>query len=234
MKKLDFTNVTQQKLKGSIDGPDFYSGKGQDAYIKHIFDYIGTTNKFCVEFGSTEGYAASNTLYLEQIGWTRVGFDLFYEDVSRSIYRVRLTTDNICNVFKEKNIPKDLDFVSIDVDGNDYWLLKALLKEFSPRVIMTEINSRFDLYSRKVMKYDPDYYWDGHSWYGASAYAFKLLGEEHGYTLVFSYVDEAFLVRNDCLTEEDKNLVWENVYTPNVEIYIGTDEHINPNNYIDI
>ena len=190
--------------------------------------------QICIEFGATDFYNNSNTLYLSRTGWSRVGFDLNYENVAINLYKTRLTVDNICDVFKSYNIPEYFDFASVDVDGNDYWLLKAMLLNYTPRVIMVEINARFNLYDNRIMKYNESYNWDGHSWYGASAYAFKLLGEEYNYTLVHTYMDEAFLIHNDCLSDIDKNKPWESVYQQRIDIYNGTDTYINESMYLDI
>lgn len=232
MKKLNLKDVTPQILKGNIDGPNWYSGKGQDSFIKHIFDTIGTTNMFCVEFGGTDGHAASNTLYLNQTGWSRILFERNNQNPSINLFNENLTKENICSIFKKYNIPKIFDFLSVDVDGNDYWLLSALLEEFCPIVIMTEINSRFDIHESVIMKYDKDYSWDGHSWYGASAYAFYLLGKKHNYSLVHTYKDEAFLIHNKYLHIDDQNLNIEDVYQPTREIYHDHDLEINSTNFI--
>lgn len=235
MNTLDFKNVKPKILKGNRDGPNWYSGKGQDSFIKHIFDTIGTTNKFCVEFGSGDGYNASNTLYLEYQGWKRVMFDRNHHSPEINLHRAVLTADNICETFRGAGVPKEFDFVSVDIDGNDYWLLESLLKEFSPAVIMVETNCRFAPDVCKVMKYDPNYSWDGHSWYGASPKAFKFLAEKFGYTVVGTYLDEAFIVRNDKLHSDDINRPWEEVYSsPNIEIYAGTDKDIDESKWIDL
>jgi len=234
MNRLNFKDIKPEILKGTRDGSNWYSGKGQDAFIKKIFDTIGTTNKFCIEFGGGDGYNASNTLYLTYHGWKRLMFDRNHNNPSINLFQEVLTAENICEIFEKYNTPVDLDFISIDIDGNDYWLLQSILTKFSPRAIMVEINSRFDLYDKKVIKYDPSWRWDGRGWYGASPYLFKLLGERRGYTVVGTYKDEAFLVRDDCLHPDDKRILWEDIYTPNWEIYEGTSPTIDETQWIEI
>jgi hypothetical protein len=93
-----------------------------------------------------------------------------------------LTLDNLEIV--RKAFPK-IGVLSIDVDGNDYWLLKALI-DLSPSVICVEYNSSFGLESVTV-PYDPNF--DRHAkheagWYhGASLTALSKICASHGYGL---------------------------------------------------
>jgi hypothetical protein len=235
MKRLEMNTVVAQTMKmPGADGHNWYSGKGQDAFIHRVFERLGTTNKFCIEFGAGDGYNASNTLYLGLNGWKRLLIDFRHGDPNINLHQRKLTAENICNTFAELGAPKEFDFVSIDIDGNDYWLMDAMLKQYSPRCIMVEVNTRFDTFDLKVMKYHPDYYWDGHSWYGASPYAVKMLGEKYGYTMVWVHQDDAVLVRNDCLHPDDITIPWQEIYPkPLKEIYAGTDEHMVPENWMD-
>jgi hypothetical protein len=223
MKKLNLKNVEPRVLKGNIDGRDWYSQKGQDSIIDHIMSSIGTTNKVCVEFGGGDGYNGSNTLYLSLNGWQRILFDRNHDDPRIPIHRVFLTAENICDVFDNAGAPRNFDFLSVDVDGNDYWFLDSLLKKFSPRLIMSEINARFSSVDKRVMKYSSNYSWDGHSWYGAGIYAYNQLASRYGYTVVWSFKDEVFLVKTECLHEDDRKTKIDDFYVPNWEIYAGTD-----------
>jgi hypothetical protein len=45
------------------------------------------------------------------------------------------------SIFKKYQVPKDLDFLSVDIDGNDFWVTKALLKDYKPAVISVETNA---------------------------------------------------------------------------------------------
>jgi hypothetical protein len=231
--RLEMHTVVPKTMKmPGHDGSNWYSGKGQDAFIHRVFERIGTTNKFCIEFGGGDGYNASNTLYLKLNGWDRLMFDYRHDDPGINLHRKILTAENICDAFAEHKVPREFDFVSIDIDGNDYWLMDAMLKQYSPRCIMVEVNTRFDSREAMVMKYNPNYYWDGHSWYGASPYAMKLLGKRHGYTVVWVHQDDALLVRNDCLHPDDVTVPWTEIYPkPLKEIYAGTDEHMVPENW---
>ena len=117
---------------------------------------------------------------------------------------------------------------AIDLDGNDYWVLSKILEKYKPRVIVAEANVRFEPYESMVMKYNPEWVWNGGDWYGASPYAFKKLVNSHNYTIVRISEDDMFIIHNDYLHEDDKNREWIEIYPrSNVGLYGG---HRGPGN----
>ena len=93
-----------------------------------------------------------------------------------------------------------MDFLNLDIDSCDYWVLKAILQTFSPRVICTEFNGCLDPYVKKVLRYEEGYTWDETDKYGYSFAAGKELLEGHGYTVVYNQHDvNIFAVRSDLL-----------------------------------
>lgn len=127
-----------------------------------------------------------------------------------------ITRDNINELFTEENFTGDIDLLSIDIDGNDYYVWQAV-KAVRPRVVVIEYNAKFPPDMEWKQAYNPGHVWDGSDWQGASLKAYELLGRELGYQLVgtnFNGVN-AFFVRQD--------LAWdmfitpataENLYTP--------------------
>jgi len=214
MKKLKLNEVIPEKLGKSE--------KGQDAYIKHIFDTIGTTNKYYIELGSKDGVDMSNTFYLrENENWTGFLIDYGYgNNPSINLISSFITKENICDLFYKYGVPDEPDFLCIDLDGNDYWILNEILTKYKPRVIMVETNVRFKPFDSYALKYNPNWQWDGHKWYGAAPFAFKKMADTYGYTPVYIHIDDMFLVHNECLSNEDRNKNWLEVFnTPNIEIY---------------
>ena len=208
-KKIDLEHVRPEILLNSQ--------KGQDSLIQHIFERIGITNKIAVEFSAVDGYWLSNTSYLrDKQGWKTILFDNIHYNTFIGLHCVTLTPNNICSVFKECNVPYSFDFLSVDVDGVDYWLLAALLNDFSPRVIMVETNARFERDENVIFKYNPE------CPYGASPLAFKELVNQYNYTPVFTHQDDMFIVKNYCLDLGDLNKSWEQIYTPRPYLYQNT------------
>lgn len=183
----------------------------EDGIIQEIFRRIGTTNRYFVEFGAARGYAG-NTLYLLLQGWNGywiepdpqgiadIGRDYgeFMRNGQLTLKEEFLTAENVEAVFREMDVPLELDLLSIDIDGNDYWVWKAL-SSYAPRVVIIEYNSAFREGDLWVMAYNPHHRWDSRSLVGSSLKSLELLGLHKGYRLVgcnFSGTN-AFFVRAD-------------------------------------
>ena len=95
-------------------------------------------------------------------------------------------------------MPTEPDVLSVDVDGNDYWIWQAL-RTYSPRIVVIEYNAQWPLLGRWVQPYDPERVWQGTDNYGASLGALRSLGEEKGYRFVHTELtgNNAFFVRAD-------------------------------------
>ena len=132
-----------------------------------------------------------------------------------------VSKDNINSIFKKYNVPKEFDLLSVDIDSHDYWVTKEILTQYSPRVVMVEVNVRFEPTESLRLKDDPNWDWNGTKWYGASPMAYKKMFNDAGYTPVYTHVDDLIAIRNDVLeengfTEPD----WSYVYPhSNVPLY---------------
>ncbi len=186
-----------------------FSQNGEDGVIAEILRRIGTGGGGFVEFGIQDG-TEGNTVFLAQVlGWS--GVYLEADDASFAALerryagnpRVRtlhaaVEPDTVEALFAQAGVPEEPDIVSIDVDGNDYWIWRALTA-FRPRLVIVEYNGAFDPASRRVMPYTPGFRWDGTSAYGSSLGALEDLGTEKGYRLVHTELAgvNAFFVRED-------------------------------------
>ena len=175
-----------------------YSQNGEDGILQALFSKIGTTNKFCVEFGVENG-AECNTRYLrEKKNWTGLLMDGGGTQPS-CIKKEFITSDNINDLFKKYNVPKTFDLLSIDIDGNDYWVWKSLDTNYIPRVVVIEYNAKIPPSESKTIAYDPAFRWDGSDYYGASLGALVKLAQTKGYTLAGCERQgvNAFFIRNE-------------------------------------
>jgi hypothetical protein len=197
------------------------SQKGQDSLIERIFECIGTTNKFYVEFGAYDGIVSCNSRNLKvNHQWQGLLIDDEKENHSLNLYKTKLTRENINSVFQKYKVPFIFDFLCVDVDGMDYWLLQEILKQYEPRVIMVETCVHFEPDENKIMKYNSEFRWNGKTKFGSSPLAFKKLAEKHGYKLIHIYLDECFLVKQDLLSEHDLNKSWLEIFPKsNKELY---------------
>jgi len=128
-----------------------YSQFGEDGIIEKILSIIGNGNKTCVEFGAWNGVYDANTakLWLEK-GWKALlieGDETRFKVLKENIkdypcicinkYVTPEGDNSLDNILKLNNI-ETVDILSIDIDGDDYYIFKNL--EFRPRVIICEFN----------------------------------------------------------------------------------------------
>ncbi len=173
-----------------------FSQAGEDGIISEIFNRIGTTNKFFVEFGVGNGLE-NNSTYLLVKGWQgywiegserfcksiRQSFEDLIANQQLTLKNTFITAANIEDLFREGNVPTELDLLSIDIDGNDYWVWQAITN-YRPRVVILEYNAIYPPESSWVMQYNPSHQWKYNSHMGSSLKALEKLGHQQGYKLV--------------------------------------------------
>lgn len=193
-----------------------FSQFDEDGILAEIFRRIGPGSRFFVEVGVEKGVEC-NTNFLLQQGWRGVWFDAdkdgidfiqnrFMEKIRLGDLRVRqtfVTAENIETLLESEKTPEDFDLLSIDVDGNDYWVWKAIT-HYKPRVIAIEYNATWGPSANHRMPYDPQFKWDKTSQFGASLKALEKLGTDKGYSLVACSFSggNAFFVRSDLVEEQ--------------------------------
>lgn len=210
-------------------GYKVYSQNDKDGIIQEIFRRIGTTNKRFIEFGVQNGLE-SNCHYLLHKGWSGLWIEGSPKDVKEIHARFRpviksgqlkarnafITRDNINELFTEEGFTGEIDLLSIDIDGNDYYIWQAI-KAVKPRVVIIEFNGKFPPDLEWKQAYNSKHVWDGSDWQGASLKSYELLGRELGYQLVgtnFNGVN-AFFVRGDLAGDKFITpATAENLYNP--------------------
>lgn len=183
-----------------------FSQGDEDGIIKYIFSEIPPIKKFFVEFGvgppggftMEERGLECNCRLLEGLGWTGLWMDGNLYPSSYQVKHERITAMNINELFRKYGVPYEFDLLSIDLDGQDFWIWSNL--NYSPRVVIIEYNPNFDIDECKVMPFDQNYTWDGTTWYGASLCALHRLGQSKGYTLIYANGVNAFFVRDDLIS----------------------------------
>ena len=207
-------------------GYKVFSQNDEDGIIDEIFHRIGTTNKRFIEFGVQDGME-SNAHLLLLTGWSglwiegssqycsyiREKFKTSLEKKKLSLLNAFITRENINSLFVDAGFSDEIDFLSVDIDGNDWHILQAILqgKKISPRVICVEYNALIppahdldDESTDWIMEYVEDWQWKGDDCQGASLSAFYHLGKKYGYTLVGTSLQgvNAFFVRDDLVQDK--------------------------------
>lgn len=192
-----------------------YSQNGEDGVLESIFATIGVTNCFFVEFGC-EDATECNTAYLLEQGWQGLLMD--GAGISRNpratVQTEFITAENINFLFRKYGVPGAFDLLSIDIDGNDYWVWQAIA--YRPRVVVIEYNAHVSPWEKKVIVYEPGFRWNGSDYFGASLRALKELGEQKGYSLVYCERTgtNAFFIATDALPPSFVPRPLELIYRP--------------------
>jgi hypothetical protein len=178
-----------------------YSQCGEDGVIEAIFANIGTTNRILVDIGAGDYFAYSNTRHLLQTGWTGELFDCAPHG---HVHQERFNAENACELLAYYNVTREPDLLSIDIDGIDWYVLRAILRGgYRPRVIVAEFNCSLLAEPPVTVEYDPAFQHDGTSYCGCSLGAYRVMGEKHGYLLAHQCgLLNAVLIRKDCLPPE--------------------------------
>ncbi len=158
-----------------------YSQNREDGILQAIFKQIGTTNKYFVEIGCGDAEEC-NTKLLRKQGWKGLLIDGATQK-NPEIRKEFVTIENVNHLLSKYKTPKDFDLLSIDINGNDYWILKAIDRK--PRVVVIEYNACFQPEESKVIPYKPKFVWNEKRMYcGASLKAINKLAENKGYELI--------------------------------------------------
>lgn len=175
---------------------NIYSQKGEELIIKNIFNQLNINNGFCIEFGAYDGVTVSNTKLLRNNGWNSLLIDCDYFSPEVEVYR--LNCDNVNNYFLSKNVPKDFDLLSVDIDGIDIYIIDKILNLFSPKVIITEFNRYFEKGISKAVLNDENFSWEGGTvYYGASYSAFEKMFLKHRYNIGIVQEQNIYAFRED-------------------------------------
>src|SRR5262249_44897871 len=147
--------------------------------------------------------------YLLENGWTGVWAEADESLVARSrqIFASRpikiihkfLNRENIVETFQQAGIPPVFDFMSVDTNGNDYWLWATVGEVFKPRVVVVEYNASFGPRLNWIMPYDAQFIDDDTVYFGATLTAYVELAGRLGYELVACDASgvNAFFVRRE-------------------------------------
>jgi hypothetical protein len=190
------------------------SQNGEDGIIHEIFRRIGPQSRYFVEFGVQSGAQCNCARLVGEEGWRGLfieadaaDFELLkrrhLEAPAVRCVRAEVSSQNIEALLADSGVPQVFDLLSIDVDGNDYWIWAAV-QRWHPRVVVIEYNGSYPPPRRWVMRENPAHRWNGTNYYGASLTSLAALGRGKGYTLVGtdSKGVNAFFVRSAEMTAD--------------------------------
>ncbi|WP_026464822.1 FkbM family methyltransferase [Adhaeribacter aquaticus] len=203
--------MLKEKIKRFLKGKSGFSNLGEEIIIKKFLNQLDH-KKIAVDIAANDGIFMSNTyqLYKDGYGGLAVECDnTAFASLSNSykkfdkvfLSKAYIYPENVVSLLEGYEIPADFGFLSFDIDGYDYFVMKELLKKFRPSLICVEINEKIPYPIKFTIKYNRDYVWGVNHFFGQSIGQVELLCKEYNYDLVEVYYNNAFLIP----TEKNKN-----------------------------
>lgn len=232
----EYTRLKQEMQLHYPDNPalcgyKIYSQTDEDGIIEEIFNHIPNNNTF-LEIGIQTGVEC-NSLYLLLKGWKGTWVEgnnkyckIITEELNGSSFKNKLSVvnsfidkGNIVSIFREAGIffgENEIDFFSLDIDGNDFYIVQELFKNsIFPKVVCVEYNAKFHPPHKFKIQYNKSHVWDKTDYMGCSLQDYKDLFESFNYTLICCNIPgiNAFFVRNEFAAPFKKYTIKE-LYQP--------------------
>ena len=183
----------------------------EDGLLAEVFNRIGVEHKTFFEFGVGSGLQNCTLHFLLQ-GWRGWWIEInkpkvnfmrkYFADAIASgqltLDDTNIDAENINSICETLNIDAEIDLLSIDIDGNDYHVFRAL-EAVKPRVVVLEYNPIFPPPIEMIGAYDANYVHAEDTYIGASLQSLTNLCGKKGFTLVGCSVGgvNAVFVRSD-------------------------------------
>lgn len=172
----------------------------EDGILLYIFAALGVVHKTFIDIGSGDCINSNCANFAVNFGWHGLFIDGSLPNIERGkeYYTKHMDTwayppkflhalvqrENINQLIEDAGFGGGVDLLSIDIDGNDYWIWDAL-EVVEPRVVIIETHVEFGMNSI-VVPYDKDYSYPGKhpDYHGASPVAMEKLARKKDYRLV--------------------------------------------------
>lgn len=172
----------------------------EDGKLLFIFSVLGMKNKTFVEIGADDGVNSNAANLYFNFGWHGVFIDGNKKSIRRGtrffakyphpwhytpkFVCAKVTRENVNELITNAGYSGETGLLSIDIDGNDYWIWDAITS-ITPQVVIIETHNEFGM-NDIVVPYDPHYTFPGKHpvYHGASPVAMTKLANRKGYRLV--------------------------------------------------
>jgi hypothetical protein len=196
-----------------------YSQNDEDGILDYLFSVLphGPLGRYFAEFGVGPPWGSAleqsglegNCRLLRENGWPGLFLDASAYPEAYGVKQEHLDAVNINPLLRKYRVPENPDLISIDVDGQDFWIWSNLV--YRPSVLVIEYNANFGPEESKVIPFNAAYQWDGTKYFGASLRALFNLGRSKGYLLVYSNGVNAFFVKRH-LVNNAADFTFDKIY----------------------
>lgn len=195
-------------------GFQVFSQSNEDGLIQYLIRNVELPNKTFIEFGVSDYEECNSRFLLLNNNWSGFVMDGSKKNIegliNSAVYwkhdikaaAAFITKENINELLLQSGFEREVGILSIDIDGNDYWVWEAI-DCIDPRIVICEYNPIYGADMKVSVPYDKDFYrTDKHYsnlYWGASLGAYADLAQKKGYRLVCvnQMGHNAFFVRND-------------------------------------
>ncbi len=208
-----------------------FSQWGEDGIIQHLTRTVDIKNKTFIEFGVEDFFESNCRFLMMKDDWRGFVIDGSRENIAKlkksnfywkhhlDAVDAFITKDNINALLAKSGFDADLGILSVDLDGNDYYVLEAI-ENFRPRILICEYNPIFGATRKISVPYSTNFqrtaahfsnlYW------GASLGAMTHIADIKGYALVGTNnaSTNAFYVRKELVNSRVEVLSVEEAYSP--------------------
>ncbi len=201
------TTLTDQEFR-------VFSQWGEDGILQFLLRHVPVSSKRFVEFGVQDYQEANTRFLLVKDNWKGLVLDGSAENMERlRSHRLHwfqnltavssfVTAENINDLLASNGFTGKIGLLSVDIDGNDFWVWNAIHK-VEADIVVCEYNYRFGPSRPVVVPYSPDFQREkahySKIYYGASLNALCLLADRKGYAFVGCNSNgvNAFFVRRE-------------------------------------
>ena len=205
-------------------GVKVYSQNQEDGILYYLLSQLSERNGFAVELGAGDGIECNTGFLVREQGYTSYFIDgsPYWLNLGKNAYESMtvkgtpificswITRENIIELLEENHIPKEIDVLSVDIDGNDYWILEEIMKQkrLDPKIIVVEYQDIIGPEKALSVPYDPYFNhtnydcWNGPNYCGASLPAFiYLLRDTHVFVGCEKQGFNGFFLRKDLVND---------------------------------
>jgi hypothetical protein len=190
-----------------------YSQFEEDGILLYIFSLIPLINRKCVEICAGEGRECNTANLIINHGWwgylfdgdeenVKDGIQFFTKNKDTFLHRPRftkawITAENVNDLIEGAGVSGPIDLLSVDIDGMDYWVWKAITV-IEPQVVVCETHNPIPPDRALTVPYDPQFISPSPDYRGASLAAMCKLAQEKGYRLIGThrFGFNAFFIKN--------------------------------------